>query len=120
VFCNGEEVCIQTSCTPGEPPCDANTETCDEVADTCDLIVAGCMTDADCGQSQRCDTVTGNCIDVGAAACVEGAGNCFIANFTPGCESAECCERVCAFDLDCCFISWSQECVDLAFGLCEP
>jgi hypothetical protein len=48
-----------------------------------------------------------------------GAGNCFEADGTPGCEDAECCEAVCAIDSFCCDVEWDSICVGEAADLCE-
>ncbi len=47
-----------------------------------------------------------------------GAGNCFDANGTPGCEYLECCETVCATAPECCDVAWDAACSDLASTLC--
>lgn len=49
---------------------------------------------------------------------VPEAGGCFLANGTPACDNAECCEAVCAVDPACCQVAWDQRCADLAFTVC--
>ena len=47
------------------------------------------------------------------------AGDCCIANGTPGCDDATCCDAVCAADAFCCDTEWDQICADLANQICE-
>jgi hypothetical protein len=54
-----------------------------------------------------------------APICGEGAGDCFIANGTPGCDDIECCQAVCAIDAFCCDVSWDQLCADQAIITCD-
>jgi hypothetical protein len=46
--------------------------------------------------------------------CGPGAGDCFSANGTVGCENVACCESVCAADPFCCDTEWDQLCADAA------
>ena len=46
------------------------------------------------------------------------AGDCCIANGTPGCSDAECCEAVCAADAFCCDTQWDQLCANAAVATC--
>lgn len=50
--------------------------------------------------------------------CGPGAGSCFEANGTPGCEEASCCTTVCAVDAFCCDVEWDSICADEADDLC--
>ena len=47
-----------------------------------------------------------------------GSGNCCVANGTPGCDSAGCCEVVCAADPLCCDAEWDSACAATAGVLC--
>ena len=96
------------------------TPACDNAA-CCEAV---CAVDPDCCQvawDQACAdlafTVCGSCGD-------PGAGNCFVANGTPGCDDATCCEIVCSVDPDCCNDQWDDLCVfraNLVCGVCgEP
>lgn len=49
-------------------------------------------------------------------ACQSGSGACGIANGTPGCEDAECCNAVCFADPYCCVETWDEFCAVLARG----
>ncbi len=42
------------------------------------------------------------------------AGSCFVADQTPNCNDAACCELVCTFDPFCCDEAWDENCVDIA------
>jgi hypothetical protein len=68
------------------------------------------------GDNTDCSTVT--C----PAICGPGAGDCFSANGTPGCEDPECCATVCAIDPFCCDVAWDSICAGEAVSLCgvEP
>jgi len=46
------------------------------------------------------------------------AGNCFLANGTPGCQDEDCCKTVCDADNFCCDVEWDSLCVDTALDLC--
>ncbi|MEE9129022.1 MAG: right-handed parallel beta-helix repeat-containing protein [Phycisphaerales bacterium] len=96
--------CFQPNGTPG---C-KNAECC----------LAVCTVDPDCCEvawDQACAdlafTVCGSCGD-------QGSGDCFVANFTPGCDDAACCSMVCGIDSSCCLTAWDQECADLATQIC--
>ncbi len=49
----------------------------------------------------------------------EGAGNCCIANGSPYCNYADCCESVCADDAFCCGSEWDEQCAAAALALCS-
>ena len=46
------------------------------------------------------------------------AGSCFVANGTPFCDDADCCETVCAVDSFCCDTEWDGICADEAITMC--
>ena len=50
--------------------------------------------------------------------CGPPAGDCDTEHATPGCFTTACCEKVCAFDADCCAVSWDADCVALARTEC--
>ncbi len=52
-----------------------------------------------------------------AGAC-SGAGDCCVANGTPGCADTSCCDLVCAQDPFCCSAGWDGICVGLAGSHC--
>ena len=119
-FCNGSETCAAGVCEPGDPPCDPETETCDEDSGSCDLIVPECLSRSDCAPLEEC--VDDRCVPISEAVCGEGAGNCYIANFTAGCEMVSCCDIVCQFEPFCCFQAWDENCAEMALSFCplEP
>jgi hypothetical protein len=57
-------------------------------------------------------------ITCGLDACEQGEGDCFAAHASPGCDSEDCCERVCAIDPFCCDTEWDAVCADEADGFC--
>jgi hypothetical protein len=61
------------------------------------------------------------------SACGPGAGDCFMANGTAGCESPDCCREVCIRDPICCGAldfgvpgTWDEICVQEAQMFCTP
>jgi hypothetical protein len=120
LFCDGVETCVDTICVAGENPCDELTQQCVEETDTCEPLESGCTSDADCRTDEYCDTNTGICQPNVVVNCGAGAGNCFVANFTAGCESESCCDIICRLvDPACCFVSWDEQCRDAAFQYCS-
>ena len=99
-------------------PCNPLFESCDEEADACVPLSEGCQSDADCDADEYCETDTGLCQPEVAQNCGPGAGNCFVANFTPGCESQSCCDSVCQFDVTCCLVAWDEDCASMAYSFC--
>ena len=118
LYCNGDETCVETICQAGSFPCNESFEECDEDNDACVLIDDGCVSDLDCLPSEYCDTNTGICQPDVVVNCGADAGNCFVSNFTPGCNLVACCDIICRFDPSCCFESWDETCRDFAFQFC--
>jgi hypothetical protein len=54
----------------------------------------------------------------GDPACGAGAGDCFVANGTPGCDDVACCNTVCGLDPFCCANNWDQFCANRAVDEC--
>ncbi|MGB0716858.1 MAG: hypothetical protein ACPGXK_13330, partial [Phycisphaerae bacterium] len=52
------------------------------------------------------------------SSCGPGAGGCFEANGTPGCDDPNCCEIVCAEDAFCCDTEWDTLCANSATATC--
>ncbi|MHC4991890.1 MAG: hypothetical protein ACYTGC_13015, partial [Planctomycetota bacterium] len=48
------------------------------------------------------------------------AGSCCVANGTPACDDAECCNIVCSIFPFCCEFGWDEYCALVAFDLCPP
>ncbi len=84
----------------------------------CEMVSSGCTTDEECGSDEFCNTNSHQCQLIVTQSCVAGAGNCYVANFTAGCEVESCCELVCLFDFLCCTQSWDEECANRALSLC--
>jgi len=53
-----------------------------------------------------------------AGACGESNESCTVPHPTPGCNLANCCVQVCAFEAACCDIEWDEFCVSVAVDLC--
>jgi hypothetical protein len=92
---------------------------------TCQATV--CAADAFCcdvAWDQLCaDQAAELCPDIcepAAGPCGPGAGDCCIANGTPGCDDVACCETVCALDPFCCDVAWDGICQGEAFSFCDP
>jgi hypothetical protein len=49
----------------------------------------------------------------------DAAGNCYLANGSPGCRDSACCEDVCAIAPYCCDTEWDYACAELALELCS-
>ncbi len=80
-----------------------------------------------CNLDQFCCDVTWNATCAGEAqgvctgsypACDPNAGACGTPDSTPGCDNAECCNRVCMFDPYCCVFEWDSTCVQEAESRC--
>ena len=110
---------IAGSCPASGDCCSANgTPGCSDF-ECCDFV---CFIDSFC-----CDVEWDqNCADLAAGLCdpnacgstCPGSGDCCQANGTPGCQSENCCELVCAQDSFCCDSFWDSECVLDAVSLC--
>lgn len=115
-FCNGQEVCVNTHCQAGTPPCDNLTEDCDGDDRVCLPRDAACNSDNDCASDQFCNRTTGDCQPESARNCGAGAGPCNVANGGPGCSEIECCVNVCEIDSSCCLVEWDNQCAAMAFS----
>jgi predicted outer membrane repeat protein len=56
---------------------------------------------------------------MGATGCSGSSQSCFVAHATAGCNSAACCERICAIKPHCCDTEWDSTCVELAGAYCS-
>lgn len=56
----------------------------------------------------------GGCTDCGRP----DADGCLSSHTSPGCDDADCCDRVCAIDPACCQTSWDDPCAATALELC--
>ncbi len=118
------DLCLPPPVCPGEGGdcCTANgTPGCQNGC--CCVVV--CEQDRDC-----CDTAwTADCAQVAQSLCgglcgdpypgCPGDGDCFSANFSPGCEDAFCCSMVCAQDDLCCSEEWDYTCAGIAEDVCN-
>jgi len=103
---------------------------CGALAGDCDKVHAGpgCFTplccDTVCGFKPECCTVTwdAECVAFASSECrgmiCPSRGDCATAHGGPGCESAECCERVRRLDPNCSYV-WDQLCVELVPLVCD-
>ena len=113
----------QGVCTGSFPACAPLTGACD-VEDTtpgcenegccntvCTVDPYCCLTawDADCAQEAQ---------SMCFLTCGPGAGDCYSAHQTPGCDLVTCCEAVCTEDSFCCETEWDPLCADIAAGAC--
>lgn len=100
----------ECSAVSPEPGC-ADASCC---ADTCALDVFCCDVewDATC-VAEASGICTGQ-----FPACAPDAGSCGLAHPSPGCEDVDCCNRVCANDLSCCFLDWDATCAKEAQSAC--
>ncbi len=87
--------CLSPACC--ETVCAASPDCCNAEWDAACVTLAG----------QLC----GNCGD-------PGAGDCCVANGTPGCDDETCCMSVCAADAFCCTGNWDALCATQAASLC--
>jgi hypothetical protein len=92
---NGTPGCAQQECC--EAVCAITPECCDMAWDTACRDLAS--------------TLCGNCGD-------PGAGDCCLANGTPGCDDDACCNAVCLVDPICCAAAWDVLCANQAVTLC--
>lgn len=86
-----------------------------------------CAIDAYCCTNEWDDTCATEAAQYCQTTCGDGAGDCFAANGTAGCEAPECCADVCIRDPFCCGAAqngvtgtWDDNCVQEAQGLCAP
>jgi hypothetical protein len=112
--CPGEGDCCKANGTPG----------CED--ETCCLAV--CAIDTFCCDTEWDQLCAGTAADTCSKLCdgppppppadCPGEGDCCKGNGTPGCDSEECCNEVCAFDSFCCELEWDQFCADQAAKVC--
>ncbi len=85
-------------------------------ADCCAVVCANdffcCGTEWDAVCANRALTTCANC---GSAT----SGSPYVAHATPGCNSLECCELICATDPYCCATAWDSTCVVRAESRCR-
>ena len=106
---NGSGNCFVPS--PTQAPGCGNATCC---AATCNLDQFCCDVtwDGDCAIEAQ-GVCTGS-----FPACVPGSGSCGVPDTTPGCDSVDCCNRVCMVDPFCCLNRWDGNCVDEAESMC--
>jgi len=111
--------CPQPSCgDPSAGPCFvASTTTGCDNADCCAAV---CALDPFCCDTRWDEICAEDALSNPACtsdACGPDAGPCDVANGTPGCEDANCCNTVCGIDAFCCDSEWDQACANLASSL---
>ena len=96
--------CFEANGTPG---C-ASLDCCETV---CAQSPACCEVAWDVTCKDLANSLCGNCGD-------PLAGDCCVANGTPGCDDATCCREVCAIDPVCCAGAWDLLCASQAVSIC--
>ncbi len=122
--------CCSTACGIGVPPaCGPGAGDCfiangTPGCDDCECCALVCSTDPFCRDAawdSGCASLAR--LICGSVKCcgLPGTGNCCVADGTPCCEGAACCEIVCRHDPFCCDTAWDEICVDEAHRFCgEP
>jgi hypothetical protein len=108
VACCGSELAGDCFAANGTPYCE-NPACCQAV---CAAEPYCCDTEWDSTCALAAEFI---CLTCGGA----GAGDCFVANGSPGCERTECCSDVCAADPYCCNVNWDDLCVNEAYEFCS-
>ena len=102
--CPGDGSCYQANGTPG-----CNDPACCETVCTVDIFCCEVAWDLAC--KEQANVLCGACGD-------PGAGDCYTANNTPGCDDLDCCRIVCEIVPFCCEVAWDELCKELANDLC--
>ncbi len=90
-------------CIAHSSPSCSDAECCCAV---CSVIQFCCSISWDAVCAEVAAQLCGECNDCGDP----GAGDCFVANGTPSCDSAPCCIAVCSQDIYCCDVKWDTVC----------
>ena len=93
----------------GSPGCELE-EVC---TTTCAADPFCCDTDWDDLCAEKADGIAN-----GFDTCAPGAGSCFEANGSAGCDNADCCQAVCSADPFCCLTEWDAKCVESVPEVC--
>ncbi len=96
----------------GTPACQ-DFDCCNAV---CAIAPACCSTAWAQSCAFRAAALCGNCGNA-------GAGDCCVADTSPGCNNFACCASVCAADGYCCDVQWDEICAQQAIdtcGICPP
>jgi hypothetical protein len=98
-------------------PCTKPVGACCSADGTCTLTTEAMCAGEYQGNGTTCDPnpcpIMGACGD-------PASGDCSVANGTPFCDDAKCCQAVCAADAFCCETEWDQLCADLTATICLP
>jgi hypothetical protein len=109
-----------------DPPCEGDPAYDPDTRNLMSYSRKECRTDLTVGQggralgallNQRPELLEFVGCDHGGA-CSPGAGSCFVAGGSPGCDRGDCCATVCAADPFCCTVEWDNVCVEEAVELC--
>jgi hypothetical protein len=84
----------------------------------CDINWDQICIDESCDLCQFVDCCITACGIGFPPACGPGAGDCFVADGTPGCDDCECCALVCGADPFCCDAAWDGVCAGQAGLVC--
>jgi hypothetical protein len=116
-----DEWCASTdSCGPGAGDCHSangtpgceDVECCEEVCQIYDPSCCSDAWDADCAMMAEYACAS-------TEACGAGAGDCYSANGSPGCEDEACCTLICdGIRPSCCSATWDEGCAVVAEVLC--
>jgi hypothetical protein len=110
-----DKYCSNCGAPPNSCFAPAATPSCND-AGVCTRV---CQLRPECCEvawDEKCVAIaTAECSGCGSP-CV---GSCFVPHpDRPGCDNAECCALVCAFDAACCTVSWDGVCATLASQFC--
>jgi len=95
--CNNEDCCSAV--------CQVDTFCCEFAWDVQCTEIAFTRTECDCNGPTCGDP---------------NAGSCTAVHSDPFCSDKACCVFVCDLDASCCALSWDENCVSLALGICDP
>ena len=100
----GAGSCFEANGTPGCTQIECCQTVCTEMPACCNVAW-----DAAC--KDMANALCGMCGD-------PAAGDCCVANGTPGCNDSLCCRDVCVFDPVCCATAWDALCASEAVAVC--
>ncbi len=116
--CPGVETCdIATgNCCAANPTPGCDDPTCCDAVCSADPFCCDTNWDGQCADlaSQVCPACMGGGMDCGDP----GTGDCCVANGSPSCDDAFCCDFVCSLDPFCSDFEWDAACADLAGQVC--
>ena len=121
------ELCLVGAGAPLDAGCECADLDGDNSADLADYAVLQQVLVGTCGDGvinagEQCDPPDGAICDAQCQlmGCGPGAGSCFVANGTPGCDDPACCDLICASFPTCCSVDWDVNCAGFATSFCTP